>query len=46
MSDKFDPAPFDKCSEASLEAIEADREMDAKLRARATAKAEQRATKW
>ena len=24
MSDKFDPAPFDKYSEASLEAIKAD----------------------
>lgn len=44
MSDKFDPGPFDKYSEASLEAIEAD-QMDAKLKARAVAKAEQRATK-
>jgi len=34
MSDKFDPAPFDKYSEASLEAIKADREIDAKLKAR------------
>jgi hypothetical protein len=34
MSGKFDPAPFDKYSEASLEAIKADREMDAKLKAR------------
>ena len=34
MSDKFDPAPFDKYSEASLEAIRADRESDGKLKAR------------
>ena len=34
MSDKFDPAPFDKYSEASCEAIKADREFDAKLKAR------------
>jgi hypothetical protein len=34
MRDKFDPAPFDKYSEASLEAIKADREIDAKLKAR------------
>jgi hypothetical protein len=34
MSGKFDPAPFDKYSEASLEAIKADRETDAKLKAR------------
>jgi len=34
MSGKFDPAPFDKYSEASLEAIKADRETGGKLRAR------------
>ncbi len=33
MSKKFDPAPFDKHSEASAEALKADREMDAKLKA-------------
>ena len=34
MSDKFDPAPFDKYSEAPLEAIKEDLEIDAKLKAR------------
>ena len=34
MNDKFDPAPFDKYSEASLTAIKADLEADAKLKAR------------
>lgn len=34
MSDKFDPTPYDKYSEASLEAIKADRVSDAKLKAR------------
>ena len=34
MDKKFNPAPFDKYSEAVLAALEADREMDAKLKAR------------
>ena len=34
MTDKFDPAPFDKYSEALLEAIKEDLEIDAKLKAR------------
>jgi hypothetical protein len=34
MSEQFDPAPFDKYSEASVEAIKADREIDAMLKAR------------
>jgi hypothetical protein len=34
MSEKFDPAPFDKYSEPAPRAIKADREMDAKLKAR------------
>jgi hypothetical protein len=33
MTDKFDPAPFDEYSEASLEAIKKDLETDAKLAA-------------
>jgi hypothetical protein len=34
MSVKFDPAPFDKYAEAFPGAIKADRETDAKLKAR------------
>jgi len=34
MNDKFDPAPFDKYSEAPLTAIKEDLEADAKLKAR------------
>ena len=34
MSEKFNPAPFDKYSESVLEALKADREMGAKLEAR------------
>ena len=34
MNDKFDPAPFDKYSEAPLEAIKKDIEVGAKLKAR------------
>ena len=34
MNDKFDPAPFDEYSEASLEAVKKDLETDAKLKAR------------
>ncbi len=34
MSEKFNPAPFDRYSESALAALEADREMGAKLRAR------------
>jgi hypothetical protein len=34
MNEKFDPAPFDKYSESSFEAIKADLELDAKLEAR------------
>jgi hypothetical protein len=34
MNNKFDPAPFDRYSEAVPAALEADREMGAKLKAR------------
>ena len=34
MGDKFSPAPFDKYSEAPLDAIKKDLETDAKLKAR------------
>jgi hypothetical protein len=33
MSEKFDPAQVDRHTEASLDAIQADRELDAKLKA-------------
>jgi hypothetical protein len=33
MSEKFDPAPFDKYADSALDAIRADRETSAKLKA-------------